>query len=407
MTKLDQLIKDLCPNGVEYKKIKDICVRQKGTPITASEMKRIAKINGAVRVFAAGNTFVDADYDDVSNVITVPSVIVKSRGNIGFEYYDKPFTHKNEMWSYSAKDTKINLKFLYHYLQNRADVFQKKAKTGKLPQISTPDTDNFTIPVPPIAVQNEIVRILDTFTELTAELTARKQQYEYYRNSLLNFENSPISLIKDLCPNGVGYKTLGELGEFYGGLTGKTKEDFKNGNAYFVTYKNIYSNPALSIDIEDKVKINANEKQNTVQYGDVLFTGSSETPEECGMSSVLTARTDKKLYLNSFCFGFRFKQLNLFNPDFCKHLFRSYSLRQQLQKTADGVTRFNVSKKKMAKVTIPVPPLAVQNEIVRLLDRFEALCNDISVGLPAEIKARQQQYEYYRNKLLTFEEVKA
>ena len=407
MTKLDQLIKDLCPNGVEYKKIKDICVRQKGTPITASEMKRIAKINGAVRVFAAGNTFVDTDYDDVSNVITVPSVIVKSRGNIGFEYYDKPFTHKNEMWSYSAKDTKINLKFLYHYLQNRADVFQKKAKTGKLPQISTPDTDNFTIPVPPIAIQNEIVRILDTFTELTAELTARKQQYEYYRNSLLNFENSPISLIKDLCPNGVGYKTLGELGEFYGGLTGKTKEDFKDGNAYFVTYKNIYSNPALSIDIEDKVKINANEKQNTVQYGDVLFTGSSETPEECGMSSVLTARTDKKLYLNSFCFGFRFKQLNLFNPDFCKHLFRSYSLRQQLQKTADGVTRFNVSKKKMAKVTIPVPPLAVQNEIVRILDRFEALCNDISVGLPAEIKARQQQYEYYRNKLLTFEEVKA
>jgi len=201
-------------------------------------------------------------------------------------------------------------------------------------------------------------------------------------------------LIKDLCPNGVESKTLGELGEFYGGLTGKTKEDFKDGNAYFVTYKNIYSNPALSIDIEDKVKINANEKQNTVQYGDVLFTGSSETPEECGMSSVLTARTDKKLYLNSFCFGFRFKQLNLFNPDFCKHLFRSYSLRQQLQKTADGVTRFNVSKKKMAKVTIPVPPLAVQNEIVRILDAF--------TELTAELTARKQQYEYYRNSLLNF-----
>ncbi len=207
-------------------------------------------------------------------------------------------------------------------------------------------------------------------------------------------------LIKDLCPNGVEYKTLGKLGKFYGGLTGKTKNDFKDGNADFVTYKNIYSNPALSIDIEDKVKINDNEKQNTVQYGDVLFTGSSETPEECGMSSVLTVKTNKKLYLNSFCFGFRFRQLDLFNPDFCKHLFRSYSLRQQLQKTADGVTRFNVSKKKMAKVTIPVPPMAVQNEIVRILDIFTKL----TAELTAELTARKKQYEYYRNSLLTFDD---
>lgn len=99
-------------------------------------------------------------------------------------------------------------------------------------------------------------------------------------------------LINRFCPNGVEYKTLSELGHFFGGLTGKSKEDFSNGNAKFITYTNVYSNPALVIDISDSVKIGANEKQHTLKYGDILFTGSSETPDECGMSSVLTQNTD-------------------------------------------------------------------------------------------------------------------
>ena len=120
-------------------------------------------------------------------------------------------------------------------------------------------------------------------------------------------------LIEKLCPEGVEYKTLEELGNFYGGITGKSKEDFVDGNAKFITYKNIYSNLALKIDIEDKVKVGDDEKQNTVQYGDVLFTGSSETPDECGISSVLTTETDEKLYLNSFCFGFRLNDKSQFS----------------------------------------------------------------------------------------------
>ena len=102
-------------------------------------------------------------------------------------------------------------------------------------------------------------------------------------------------LIEELCPNGVEYKTLGELGKFYGGLTGKSKDDFTGGNAKFITYKNVYSNSALQIDVEDRVKIVNGEKQRTLQYGDVIFTGSSETPDECGISSVVTVKTDEKL----------------------------------------------------------------------------------------------------------------
>ena len=93
-------------------------------------------------------------------------------------------------------------------------------------------------------------------------------------------------LINELCPNGVEYTELGELGFFYGGLTGKSKDDFNNGNAKFITYMNVFNNPALNLEISEKVKIRDGEKQNTIEYGDVLFTGSSETPDECGMSSV-------------------------------------------------------------------------------------------------------------------------
>ena len=205
-------------------------------------------------------------------------------------------------------------------------------------------------------------------------------------------------LIAELCPDGVPYKTLGELGYFYGGLSGKSKEDFTNGNAKFITYMNVFTNLAIDTDISDLVRIGENEKQNTVQYGDILFTGSSETPDECGMSSVLTEVSDEKFYLNSFCFGFRLKDNNLLFPDFSKYLFRSQNIRKQIKRTANGVTRFNVSKKKMEQVVIPLPPLPVQQEIVRILDNF----TELTAELTAELTSRRKQYEYYRDLLLTF-----
>ena len=101
-------------------------------------------------------------------------------------------------------------------------------------------------------------------------------------------------LIREHCPDGVIYKSLGEIGTFYGGLSGKTKNDFSNGNAKFISYMNVFNNLSLNTEIDDKVRIQAGERQNTIQYGDILFTGSSETPQECGMSSVLTKSVDEK-----------------------------------------------------------------------------------------------------------------
>ena len=208
-------------------------------------------------------------------------------------------------------------------------------------------------------------------------------------------------LLQTLCPDGVPYATLGEVGTIYGGLSGKSKQDFVNGNSKFITYKNVYSNMALKVDEFETVMIRPNEKQNIVQYGDFLFTGSSETPNECAMSSVLSEDIDEPLYLNSFCFGFRFNSLDNINIGFYKHYFRSTEMRKYMNKTAHGTTRFNVSKKEFAAIPIPLPPLPIQERIVEILDKFSRL----SAELEAELELRKKQYDFYRNRLLSFDSI--
>lgn len=208
--------------------------------------------------------------------------------------------------------------------------------------------------------------------------------------------NTIKQLIEKYCPDGVEYKKLGEIGFFYSGLSGKSKDDFKDGNAMFITYMNVYSNPSTKLDVIEKVKIGQGEKQNKIEKGDILFTGSSETPDECGMSSVVTDDITSDYYLNSFCFGFRLNNKDTFEPNFLKHLFRDRKMRAQIARTANGVTRYNVSKRLFARIIIPVPPLPVQREIVRILDNLTSL----EAELEAELEARKKQYYYFLNKLV-------
>ena len=224
MSKLDELIQELCPAGVEFYKIKDVYTRLKGTPITASKMKEIANEDGDIRIFAGGKTVIDAFEDDIpkANITRVPAVLVQSRGVIDAVYCDKPFTFKNEMWAYTA-DTVTEVKYLYYVLKNNINTFRKAASgMGSLPQISLKVTEEFMIPVPPLEVQREIVRILDSFTlhtaELTAELTARKKQYEFYRRELLTFDQSiPQLKLRDIASfrNGKGHeKNIADNGKY-------------------------------------------------------------------------------------------------------------------------------------------------------------------------------------------------
>lgn len=163
-------------------------------------------------------------------------------------------------------------------------------------------------------------------------------------------------MLAELCPNGVVWKELGEVSSFYGGLTGKNKSDFENGNAKYVTYKNIFSNIQVDPSLLETVSVASGEKQNSIEYGDILITGSSESKEEAGMSSAVTFYPDSKIYLNSFSFGIRFNSGFELLPEFSKYLFRSHIFRKQIEKTASGVTRYNVSKVAFKKIKVPVLP---------------------------------------------------
>ena len=201
----------------------------------------------------------------------------------------------------------------------------------------------------------------------------------------------------------VEWKTLDEISSIYGGLTGKGKADFENGNALYVPYKNIFNNIEVDFNNLDTVNVSDDEKQYTIKYGDVLFTGSSETAEEAGMSSAVTTKTEQKIYLNSFSFGLRFNDDIELLPEFSKFLFRTLSIRKEIVKSASGVTRFNISKARFKKIKIPIPPLSVQTEIVKILDALTALTSELTSELTGELVLRQKQYEYYREKLLSFD----
>lgn len=211
-------------------------------------------------------------------------------------------------------------------------------------------------------------------------------------------------LIAEMCPDGVEYRKLNDIGELYSGLTGKSKDDFRDGNARYVSYMNVFSNLRVDTHRDDFVSVGPAEKQRAVQKGDILFTASSESKAEVGMSSVLTVNPDQPLYLNSFCFGFRLIDSDLLDPEFSKYLFRSETIRKKIAKCSSGVTRFNISKSRFLEIEIPLPPLSIQREIVKILDTFTELEVELEAQLQAELEARKKQYEYYRDELLTFEE---
>lgn len=345
------------------------------------------------------------DYIDIYNRQAYTVTVSRVGANAGFvNYITSNFYLNDKCFSVIPKDANsIISRFLYYTLKSQEIQISALQSEGGVPTINTTKLGNVIVPIPPLRVQQEIVRILDKFTtleaELEAELDCRKRQYEYYRNQLLSFDmlNRGGQTL-----NNVIVVPLENIADIYSGLSGKTKADFGTGTGYFITYKNIYDHIEVRFDILERVRIEEGENQHEVRFGDVLFTASSETAEEVGMSAVVTVHFKEQVYLNSFSFGVRFNNNVKLMPEFSKFLFRAPIIRRQIFKTASGVTRFNVSKKRFKKILIPIPPLSEQQRIVSILDKFDTLTNSISEGLPKEIELRRKQYEYYRDALLSF-----
>lgn len=394
MSNLEELIEKLCPGGVEYKEIGEIYTRLRGTPITAGKMKEIQNDNGDIKVFAGGKTIINAFEQDIprANITRVPSVLVQSRGVIDFVFYDKPFTFKNEMWAYTA-DTVTEVKFLYYVLKNNVQHFKEAASgMGSLPQISLKVTENFKLPVPPLEVQREIVRILDNFTflttELAAELAARQKQYEYYRDKLL----TPKAEIKTV--------ELGEVCTFVRGPFGGAlkKEIFKpHGYAVYEQQHAIYRTLDFRYFI-DKKKFDE-LKRFSIKPGDMIVSCSGTI----GKTFIIPEDAPEGVINQALLKLTPHDELNVF--------YLQYFFENTISKELNGVARGGAIKNvpsvsELKAIKIPVPSLDVQERLVQVLDNFDAICSDLNIGLPAEIEARQKQYEYYRDKLLTFKELK-
>jgi type I restriction enzyme S subunit len=418
MSRIDDLIAELCPDGVPSEQLGTIGRWYGGG--TPSKSNREFWKGGTIPWVSPkdmGCSVLDSTQDHLTEaavqgsatkVVPPTSVAMVVRSSI----LDRVFpvalvpvaVALNQDMKAVVPRKGVSPEFIAHVLKGQGlEILRAARKSGgSVASIETGKLFSFRIPIPPIEVQQAVVSELDRFaeleakleTELRAELEARRKQYEHYRNSLLTFPE-------------MGGVPMGELGTLFGGLTGKSKGDFSGGSARFVSYKNVFNNLATDTTAETFVRVGVDEKQRTLKRGDILFTGSSESRVEVGMSSVITAEVNEPIYLNSFCVGFRLFDSESLIPDFAKHLFRSSELRRQIIQTANGVTRFNVSKKRLAKVEVPVPPSSEQERIADVLDRFEALTNDLSISLPAELAARRKQYEYYRDKLLTFEELAA
>lgn len=401
MNRLNELIQEFCPNGVEYKKVKEAFRRLRGTPITAGKMKEIEDPNGEIKIFAGGKTIINAKEENIpnANITRVPAVLVQSRGVIDVIYYDKPFTFKNEMWAYTA-DNEIEVKYLYYVLKNNIQSFRDAASgMGSLPQISLPVTEDFRIPIPPLPVQQEIVRILDNFTELTAELNknleeelaARRKQYEHYRDELLTFgDDVPRINLGDfaLVTKLAGFEfTKYVTYSNEGSIIALRGLNVKNGKLNLDDVK--------YIDGSDLTKLNRSK----LHIGDMLFTYVGT------IGQVALIDEDDKYYLAPNVALIRVDSSKM-RPQFMRYYFQSrHFWKTQITQLLQSSSMQNIPMEKIRKFVLPIPTLAEQERLISILDHFDAICNDLTSGLPAEIAARQKQYEYYRDKLLTFKEL--
>ncbi|ETK21460.1 restriction modification system DNA specificity domain-containing protein [Pseudomonas sp. FH4] len=401
MSSMDFLEKLLSGAEVEWKPLDKVLVRTKGTKITAGQMKALHKEGAPLKVFAGGRTVAFVDFHDIpaKDINRQPSIIVKSRGVIEFEYYEKPFSHKNEMWSYHSNNHEVHIRYVYHFLKLNETYFQGIASKMQMPQIATPDTDKFEIPIPcpdnpkkSLEIQAEIVRILDTFTGLTAELTAkltaeitiRKKQYNYYRDQLLDFEEGEVE-----------WKTLPEMALDFG--RGKSRHRPRND-------PRLYDGDIPFIQTGDIRNASHTITKYTQTYSDFGLKQSKLWPKGT-LCITIAANIAETAILNfDSCFP---DSVIGFIPDAKKTSSRYVeyllsSLKSSIKSETPYGAQDNINLGTFEALKLPFPPLPEQERIVGILGTLEATTNSIIERLHQEITLRKKQYDYYRDLFFCF-----
>ncbi len=405
MSKLQELIQRLCPDGVEYKKLGEICIFKRGDVLSSKDA-----VEGDVPVMAGGQK--PSCYHNVPNRKGETIVVAGSGAYAGFVTYWNIPVFVSDAFSVHPIDGLLP-KYVFHYLKNNQAKIHATKKGAGVPHVHGKDIAKFLIPVPPLEVQEEIVRILDRFdvyaAELQAELQARKEQYEYYRNLLLTFNPAGCAGEADDEQEGsvttwgehsypIQWKKMGDVGTFIRG-NGLQKKDFTESGVGCIHYGQIYTYyGTFATETKSFVSEEFAKKLRKAQTGDLVIATTSENVEDVGKAVVWLGKDE--IAISGDAYVYKHNQ----NPRYIAYLLQTDRFLAFKRMNVSGTKVTRISGDSLAKYPIPIPPLELQEKIVAILDRFETLVNDLSEGLPAEIAAVKEQYEYYRNRLLTFKE---
>ncbi len=388
MHKIERLLQTLAPKGVEFRKLGEVCEIIRGKRVTKKEILDKGKypvVSGGIGFMGYLN-----EYNREENTITIAQY-----GTAGFvNWQNQKFWANDVCFSVIPKETLIN-RYLYYVLTNMQNYLYSISNRSAIPySISSNNIMQITIPIPPLEIQQEIVKILDAFTELNTELNtelkARKKQYEYYQNMLLDFNDINSNhkdakiktypkrlktLLQTLAPKGVEFRKLGEVCDFQKGKSITKKA---------VTF--------------GKVPVISGGRQPAYYHNEANRSGETIAISSSGVYAGYVSYWDIPVFLAD-SFSVSPKQKTLM-PKYLFHYLTTQQDAIHATKSTGGIP--HVYSKDLQNFLVPIPPLEIQQEIVKILDQFSILTTDLLAGIPAEIKARKKQYEYYREKLLTF-----
>ncbi|GAA8819891.1 hypothetical protein BTM153_07830 [Helicobacter pylori] len=415
MHKIERLLQTLAPKGVEFRKLGEVLEYDRPNQycVTSKEFDK----SYPTPVLTAGKTFILGYTNEKDNIYQASKnspVIIFDDFTTATQWVDFPFKVKSSaMKILLPKDPTINIRFIFFYMQTIPYNISGEHTRQWISRYS-----QITIPIPPLEIQQEIVKILDAFTELNTELNARKKQYQYYQNMLLDFKDinqnhkdakmsaktypKPLkTLLQTLAPKGVEFKTLEEVFEIKNGYTpSKNNPEFwEKGTIPWFRMEDIRENGRILKDSIQHITPKALKGKKLFPKNSIIISTTATIGEHALL--IVDSLANQR-------FTFLSKKANCGIALDMKFFFYQCFLLGEWCKKNTNVSGFaSVDMTAFKKYKFPIPPLEIQQEIVKVLDQFSALTTDLLAGIPAEIEARKKQYEYYREKLLTFKPLKA
>ena len=387
MRRISELIRELCPEGVNRRPLSELTSLRAGDRIVKSMMRP----ESLFPVYGGGSEptgrFSDHNFED--------ALTISRAGSAGsVNWIEGPFWATDVCFVASQLEGGPDLKFVYYLVKSQEFELKRRIYGGSMPKLDKRFLWNLPIPVPPISVQKEVVRILDTFTELEGELEgeleARTNQFRHYCDSAYRDDFQRVS-----------YLSLGEVGTFAKG-SGMSRSDLSVEGEPCIHYGDIHTRYGAWLS-ESLTRISSDRypQLRKAKPGNLVIADTAEDVE--GVATATAWMGDREVGVGGHILVFD----HTLDPLYATFFFRSRYFQEQKVMLSKGVKVMDISAAALSKIRVPVPDMASQQRIGIWLRDLDSLVGDVNIGLPAEIAARRKQYEYYRDKLLSFERLAA